>query len=108
MKSGAENAQKAMESTFDTAKAAGSEFSLKSIAAARSNAEAGFSHIEALIGAKSLSEVIELQTAFVRRSVETAAEQARDFQAASSKAAEDMSKPLKDVFEKALKELKVA
>ena len=108
MKTGAETAQKAIESTFETAKSAGNEFSLKSIAAARANAEAGFSHLEALVGAKSLSEVIELQTSFLRKTVETAVEQAKDFQVASTKAAEEVSKPFKDVFEKAVKELKVA
>ena len=108
MKSGAESAQKALESTFETAKNAGSEFSLKSIAAARTNAETGFAHLEALVAAKSLSEVIELQTAFARKAVETAIEQAKDFQAASTKVAEEVSKPFKDVFEKSVKELKVA
>lgn len=108
LKTGAEATQKAMESTFETAKTTGSEFSLKSIAAARANAEAGFAHLEALVAARSLSEVIELQTAFVRKSVETAVEQAKDFQSASTKAAEEVSKPFKDVFEKAVKELKVA
>src|SRR5690606_14130394 len=53
IKSGAEAAQKAIESTFETARSAGSELSLKSIAVARTNAEAGFSHLEALAGAKS-------------------------------------------------------
>ena len=52
--------------------------------------------------------MIELQTSFLRQSVETAFEQARDFQAASSKAVEDVSKPIKDVFEKAVSELKAA
>lgn len=108
LKTGAETAQKALESTFETAKNAGSEFSLKSIATARANAEAGFAHLEALVAAKSLSEVIELQTAFVRQAFETAIEQAKDFQTASTKAAEEVSKPLKDVFEKGVKELKVA
>ncbi len=108
LKTGAENTQKALESTFETVKSAGDEISLKSIAAARTNAEAGFAHLEALVGAKSLSEVIELQTAFVRKAFETAVEQAKDLQAASTKAAEEVSKPLKDVFEKSVKELKVA
>ena len=108
LKTGAETAQKALESTFETAKNAGSEFSLKSIATARANAEAGFAHLEALVAAKSLSEVIELQTAFVRQAFETAIEQAKDFQTASTKAAEEVSKHLKDVLEKGVKELKVA
>jgi phasin len=108
IKTGAETTQKAMESTFENAKAVGSEMTLKSIAAMRANAEASFSHIEALVGVKSLSEFFELQTSFLRKSVETAVEQAKDFQAASTKAAEDVSKPMKDVFQTSIKELKVA
>jgi phasin len=108
VKTGAEEAQKALESTFETAKSVGSDLSLKTIAALRTNTEVGFSHLEALVGAKSLSEVIELQTAFIRKSVETAVEQAKELQTVTTKAAEDVSKPLKAVFEKAVKELKVA
>ena len=108
VKTGTEEAQKALESTYETAKSVGSDLSLKTIAALRTNAETGFSHLEALVGAKSLSEVIELQTAFIRKSVETAVEQAKELQTVTTKAAEDVSKPLKAVFEKAVKELKVA
>ena len=85
-----------------------SDLSLKTISALRANAEAGFSHLEALIGAKSLSEVVELQTAFLRKRVEMTVEQAKDLQAVATKAAEEVSKPMKDVFEKAMKEIKVA
>ena len=52
--------------------------------------------------------VRELQTAFVRKSVETGVAQVKDFQAASTKAAEEVAKPLKVVFEKTINELKVA
>ena len=82
--------------------------SMKTISAMRSNAEAGFSHLEALVGAKTLSEVIELQTSFLRKQVETGVEQAKEFQASATKAAEEVSKPVKTAFEKAMKELKVA
>lgn len=108
LKSGAEDAQKALETTLETARSAGGDLSLKAIAALRSNTEAGFSHLEALVGAKSLSELFELQTSFLRQRVEIAIEQAKDFQAVSTKAAEDVSKPMKDVFQKTFKELKVA
>jgi phasin len=81
---------------------------LKTIAALRANAEANFSHLEALIGVKSLSELVELQTAFVRKRVEMSVEQAKEFQALTSKATSEVSKPVKVAFEKALKELKVA
>ncbi len=95
-------------STFETAKTVSSDLSLKTISAFRANAEAGFAHLEALVGAKTLSEVVELQTAFLRKRVETSVEQAKEFQAVASKAAEQVSAPIKTVFEKAVKELKVA
>ena len=108
MKANAEDAQKVLESTFETARSASSDLSLKSIAAMRANSEAAFSHLEALVGVKSVSEFLELQTAYLRKRVEMTVEQATDMQALSSKAAEEVGKPIKDAFEKAMKELKVA
>jgi phasin len=108
MKSGAETTQKAMEATFETAKSAGTDLTLKSIAAARTNAELGFAHMEKLLAAKSVSELIELQTAFMRQSVETAVAQAKDMQAAAAKAAEDVARPMKSVMESSVKEFKLA
>ena len=108
LKTGAEETQKALETTFENARTVSSDLSLKTISAFRANAESSFAHLEALVGAKSLSEVFELQTSFLRKRVETAVEQAKDFQVVASKAAEDVSQPLKGAFEKAFKELKVA
>lgn len=108
LKSNSEAAQKAMETTYESARTVSTDMSLKTISAMRANAEAGFSHLEALAGAKSFSEVIELQTAYLRKSMEMAVEQAKDLQTSSSKAAEDMAKPMKDVFEKAMKDIKAA
>lgn len=108
LKTGAEDAQKAIETTLETVKSASTDLSLKSIAALRANAEANFSHLEALVGAKSLSEVFELQTAFLRKSFETTVEQVKDFQTASTKVAEEVAKPVKAVFEKTFKGLKAA
>ncbi|SFQ13389.1 phasin [Mesorhizobium sp. NFR06] len=107
-KAGSDDAQKALEASFETARAVGSDVSLKTIAVLRANTEAALSHFEALVAVKSPSEFVELQTAFVRRQVETAAEQAKEFQAVTTKAVEDVSKPIKSAFEKALKELKAA
>ncbi|MGF7007260.1 phasin [Aminobacter sp. BE322] len=108
LKTGAEDAQKTLETTYETARSVGSELSLKTIAALRTNAEAGFAHLEALAGAKSLSDIFELQTAYLRKRVELSVEQAKEFQAVASKAAEDVAKPVKTAFEKALKDLKAA
>ncbi|MER2536085.1 MAG: phasin [Rhizobiaceae bacterium] len=108
MKTGAEEAQKVIESTMETAKTVSNDLSLKTISALRANAELGFAHFEQLVAAKSLSDVIELQTAFLRKRVELSLEQAKDFQAATTKAVEDVAKPMKAVFEKSLGELKAA
>ncbi|MGI6851021.1 phasin [Mesorhizobium sp. 1B3] len=108
VKAGAEETQKLFESTVETAKAASNELSLKAIAALRANAELGFSHLESLVAAKSLSEIVELQTAYLRKRVEMAVEQAKEFQSATTKAAEEVAQPFKGVFDKALKEFKAA
>ena len=44
----------------------------------------------------------------LRKQVEKTVEQVKEFQAVTTKAGEDVSKPIKDVFEKAMKDLKVA
>lgn len=106
--SGAETTQKAFESTLETAKTTGNEVSLQMIAAMRTNTEASFTHLEALVAAKSPSEFLELQTAFLQKQIEKSAEQAKALQALMLRAAEDVSKPIKDAFEKALKERKAA
>jgi hypothetical protein len=40
--------------------------------------------------------------------VEKSVEQGKELQVAATKAAEDVSKPIKEVYEKAMKDLKVA
>jgi hypothetical protein len=40
--------------------------------------------------------------------MEKTVEQAKEFQVMTTKAAEDVSKPIKDVYEKAMEDLKVA
>jgi phasin len=107
-KNGAEDAQKALESSFETVKAAGAEVSLAMIAAMRTNAEASFSHFEKMVGASSLAEMIELQTAFVRQQAEKFASQAKDMQDVATKAVERVSEPVKTAFDKAMNEVKAA
>lgn len=108
LKSGAEEAQKTLEDTFETARTAQTDLAMKSIATMRANTEANFAHMEALLGVKSVSELVELQTAFLRKRVEMAVEQAKDMQTATSKAVEDLSKPVKTAFDKAMKDVKAA
>ena len=103
-----EAAQKTLETTFETAQSNAAALSLKALAALRANTEASFDHIEALIGVKSFGEVIELQTAFVRKQAEAISGQTKEFQAVATKAVEEISAPVKSAVEKAIKDVKVA
>ncbi|MGH6761883.1 MAG: phasin [Phyllobacterium sp.] len=106
IKDQADTAQKAFETTLDTAHSSATELSRKAIAALRANTEAGFSHFEALVGVKSVGEAFELQAAFLRKQAETFSDQAKEFQTVATRAAEDLAKPAKTVFEKTVKDSK--
>ncbi|MBS9719441.1 phasin [Tianweitania sp. BSSL-BM11] len=108
MKHGADGAQKAFEASFESARAVSNELSLKSLAAMRASTDLTFSHMEALLGVKSISDFAELQTSFMRKQVELAVNQVEDVQTVSSRGAEDVAKPVKDIVERAWSDLKVA
>lgn len=106
MKEAAEDATKTVEATLESAQAGSVELGLKAIDALRTNAENSLSHLEALLGVKSVSELFELQTAFLRKQAEVAVEQAKTLQETSKKVAEKVSAPGKSAAEKAMKSFK--
>ena len=103
MKEAAEDATKTVEATLESAQAGSVELGLKAIDALRTNAENSLSHMEALLGVKSVAELFELQTAFLRKQAEVAVEQARTLQETSKKVAENVAAPSKSAAEKAMK-----
>ena len=106
MKEAAEDATKTVEATLESAQAGSVELGLKAIDALRTNAENSLSHMEALLGVKSVAELFELQTAFLRKQAEVAVEQAKTLQETSKKVAEKVSAPGKSAAEKAMKSFK--
>ena len=106
MKEAAEDATKTVEATLESAQAGSVELGLKAIDAMRTNAELSLSHMEALLGVKSVAELFELQTAFLRKQAEVAVEQAKTLQETSKKVAEKVSAPGKSAAEKAMKSFK--
>lgn len=106
MKEAAEDATKTVESTLESAQAGSVELGLKAIEALRTNAENSLSHMEALLGVKSVAELFELQTAFLRKQAEVAVEQAKTLQETSKKVAEKVAAPGKSAAEKAMKSFK--
>lgn len=108
MKTATEEAQKSVEDTFKSVQTAGAEVSLKAISALRANTEAGLSHLEALVGVKSISDFVELQTSFFRKQADLVTAQAKELQDVSSKAAEKATAPVKAAIEKVVSEFKAA
>ena len=108
VKTVAEDATKAIETTLENAQAGTVELSLKAIDAARGNAEHTLSHMEALLGVKSVAQMIELQTSFFRKQAEMMVDQVKTMQETAKKVSENVSKPVKTVAEKAMDEIKAA
>ena len=106
MKATADEATKALESTMENVHQGSLQLSKKAIDAMRTNAEAGFEHLDKLMSAKSFADVIEMQTAYVRKQVEMATDQTKDMQALAQAVAQDMMKPGRDAFQKASKNAK--
>ncbi|WP_102960756.1 phasin [Mangrovicella endophytica] len=101
MKSAAEDATKTLESTMENAHQGSLSLSRKAIEAMRNNAEMGFEHLDRMMGVKSFAELIELQTSYVRKQIETATDQAKELQTLSQSLAQDMLKPGREAFQKA-------
>jgi phasin len=108
MKTAGEEAGKTLEATVQTAQAGSVELGLKAIDALRTNAENSLSHMEALLGVKSVSEFVELQTSFFRKQAELTVEQAKSMQETSKQVAEKLAKPSKEAAEKVMASFKVA
>ncbi|MGG7576386.1 phasin [Rhizobium sp. Nf11,1] len=108
LKSAGEEAGKTLEATVQTAQAGTVEIGLKAVDVLRVNAETSLSHMEALLGVKSVAEFVELQTSFLRKQAELAVDQAKSMQETTKQVAEKLAKPSKDAAEKAMASFKVA
>ena len=106
LKSAGEEAGKTLEATVQTAQAGSVEIGLKAIDALRVNAESSLSHMEALLGVKSVAEFFELQTSFLRKQAEVTVEQAKALQETTKQVAEKVAKPSKEAAEKAMPTMK--
>jgi phasin len=105
MKAAAEEATGLLESTFKTAATGATEYNRKVIESARSNANATFDHALALVGAKSLSEAIEVSTAHARKHFEALSTQTKELAALAQKVTTETAEPVKAGFTKAFKKV---
>jgi phasin len=76
------------------------ELGLQFVEAARAQANASFDFAGALIGARSPSQALELQTAYARQQFETATTQTKDFAATATRLVADGAKPYRVMAER--------
>jgi phasin len=108
MKSASEDATGLVETTFENAREGAYAFGVKALDAAKTNSDASFALARDMFGAKTLSEVIELQSTFARKQFETVTAQFKELQELGQTYVASATKPVADKVEKTFKELKVA
>jgi phasin len=103
LRSVAEEATDVAEDAYLTATRGATEFSLKAIEALRANVNANLDYARVLIGAKSLSEAVEISATHLREQFDALAAQAKEFSALAQKVASDAAEPMKSSVEKNLR-----
>jgi phasin len=98
-----EEATDVVEETFTTASRGAADFGLKALEAARTNANAAFDFARDLMGAKSLSEVVELASTHTRKQIDAYIAQVKDLSSFAQKVGSDVATPAKTSFDKLVK-----
>ncbi len=92
-----------VEGAYASASKGFSTLGMKSIETARINTNAAYDHALAMFSVKSLSDAVELQTAFLRKQTEAMTAQAKDMGELVQKLATEASAPVKATLEKTFK-----
>ena len=85
----------AFERSFDAAGQGAAAFNRKMIDLARRNVDAGFDLATSLAGAKTLADMLELQTAFWRKQLGVVTAQAEEVRTLSTRVTADAAEPIK-------------
>jgi phasin len=102
-KASADDAASAIEVSLTAAKDGVFAINAKAFEALRANAEANFDYLKASFAAKSLSDLVALQSEFARRQVETMTAQAKDIGALAQKAMTESAEPIKEQVAKSFR-----
>jgi phasin len=102
-KTAADETANAFEVSFAAAKDGAFAINAKAFETLRANADANFNFLKAMFAAKSLPDLITLQTEFARKQVETITGQTKDFGALTQKAMADAVGPIKEQVAKSFK-----
>ena len=83
------------ERSFDAAGWGAAAFNRKIIDIAQRNVNSGFDLTKSLVGAKNLSDIVEVQAAYWRKMFATITSQAEEVRALSTKVTADAAEPIK-------------
>ncbi|GEM_PF-443313 len=100
IKSAAEETTASLETSYAATTRGITEFNQKAFSVIKAQAEANFEHVKAVMSAKSMPEVIDLQTTHLKKSFEVANEQLKELASTVQKVATDAGEPIKAAFGK--------
>lgn len=95
-----EEAGDLVQDTYKTVSAGTNSFNLTALEATRTNVNAAFDHARDLMGAKTLAEVVEMQSSYLRARFEAVQGQAKDLYGIVQTTANDAGAPIKASVEK--------
>jgi phasin len=103
MKNATEEMSDRFKEAYMRATKGAADYSVGLIEAAHANGNATFDYAIKLLGAKSLSEVVELSTAHLREQFDALTEQSKGLTALAQKVANETAEPIKEGVTKAFK-----
>jgi phasin len=103
MRTAAEEATGLLETTYATATKGAADYFLKVLEVARLNTNATFDFATQLVGAKTMSDVIELSSTHARKQFDALSTQSKELAALAQKVATEAAEPLKEGMTKAVK-----
>ncbi|RBP16467.1 phasin [Roseiarcus fermentans] len=99
----ADDAVNALESVLAAAKDGVVAFNAKAFAAAQANAEANFDFVKASLAAKSVADLVSLQSEFARKQTDAVVVQFKDLAETAKKAVVETFEPIKSQLTKSFK-----
>ncbi len=103
MKTSAEETTDLLEDTYTTASKGVAEYNAVALESLRTNVNAAFDYMGALLATKSVSEAVELSTGHMRKQFDVLSAQAKELSTLAQKVATETAEPIKASVEKSIK-----
>jgi phasin len=105
VKAATEETTDLLEDSYSTASKGAAEFGLKMIKVSRANTNSAFDFASQMMTVKTLSEAVELSTAFARKQFDAMGEQGKELSALAQKVTTETIEPIKEGVTSAFKKV---